>query len=682
MASRVAPAPVDTSAAQYEPQPRARQMTFAHQRTPRRASGATFAVTPRSAKQQGLPTTALTPRGGNVAAPKRTFFGPGGPVHRFYDKPSTQGFLFALLFLALFMLDIFKAALAADTHNDGLYGTLCAILVIFFLEILVCSAAKPAYVGGFFFWCDVVGTVSLIFDIPWLVPGVDSEGSMLRASRTTRVGARAARVTKMIRVLRVVRVVRVVKLLKYFNAFGAKNNKDDEEKLPPATRVSNALSEAISKRVAMLVMFLVLVVPLLQYDALKAVPQRAHLDAFERQLEGGKVLLQSEVQDFFSFYTEADARPWKLQYGGSVAYCPQGRRHSGAEAVTFVSAAAVAALGGDADTALASPAAIFPNRDNNVQLLGNCRSGSTCVKVDINTEPRVIASAVLNIILISAVIVCLLGFTMTLQNKVSLIVVRPLERIFVALNDGMSELLNAVKRQHGTHNDSTDGDNVDGAEDNTTTEMDVLATAVAKLSRLGASVTTHATGHGSAAAKVMLSDDNIDDGTKKWLVGAYTQAGGRHKELDASITARRMSLAGASGAGSGASGANAGGGQGEGDNAANDESSSLAVQKSQKSRRPSKSFGIAAGTGGPLLTPGAGGASLQRMLKGCLSFEFDVLECDPAHLAPVSLHLFEAAGVTKDFDIEAATLRTFVDTVLEAYRDNPYVRSLASPGEK
>jgi hypothetical protein len=560
MASRVAPAPVDTSAAQYEPQPRARQMTFAHQRTPRSASvSRAFAATPRSAKQQLL---TLTPRGG-AAAPKRTFFGPGGPVHRFYDKPSTQGFLFALLFLALFMLDIFKAALAADTHNDGLYGTLCAILVIFFLEILVCSAAKPAYVGGFFFWCDVVGTVSLIFDIPWLVPGVDSEGSMLRASRTTRVGARAARVTKMIRVLRVVRVVRVVKLLKYFNAFGAKNNKDDEEKLPPATRVSNALSEAISKRVAMLVMFLVLVVPLLQYDALKAVPQRAHLDAFERQLEGGKALLHSEVEDFFSFYTEADARPWKLQYGGNVAYCPQGRRHSGAEAVTFASAVAVAALGGDPDTALASPADIFPNKDNNVQLLGNCRSGSTCVKVDINTEPRVIASAVLNIILISAVIVCLLGFTMTLQNKVSVIVVRPLERIFLALNDGMSELLNAVKRQHGTHNDGNNshenGTDVDGAEDNTT-EMDVLATAVAKLSRLGASVTTHATGHGSAAAKVMLSDDNIDDGTKKWLVGAYTQAGGRHKELDASILERRKSLAGVGAGGSG--GANAGGGVG------------------------------------------------------------------------------------------------------------------------
>jgi hypothetical protein len=65
------------------------------------------------------------------------------------------------------------------------------------------------------------------------------------------------------------------------------------------------------------------------------------------------------------------------------------------------------------------------------------------------------------------------------------------------------------------------------------------------------------------------------------------------------------------------------------------------------------------------------------MLKGCLSFEFDVLECAPEHLAPVSLHLFEAAGVTKDFDIEAATLRTFVDTVLAAYRDNPYVRSLS-----
>ena len=653
--SRVVPQPVDTSTVPFRP----RQATFAHQRTPRNGSG--NGPTPRSGKKLTGPQSTF--ERGPITQPRPTYFGPGGPVHRAYDRPWTQGFLFLLLFLALFMLDIFKVCLAAKSHDDGLYGTLFAILCVFFIEILVCSACKPAYIGGFFFWCDVVGTISLVFDIPWLVPGVDSSSSMLRASRTTRVGARAARVTKMIRVLRVVRVVRVVKLLKYMRAFGAKKGDDGEqEELPPATRVSNALSEAISKRVAMLVMFLVLAIPLLQYDALKAVPQRAHLDAFERQLEAGKGLTVSEVADFFDYYVEADARPWKLRYGGAVAYCPQGKRHDANEPVVFMSATAVAAAGGTS-TGVGDPTSIFSNVDYNVQLSGRCTVPATCVTVDINTEPRIVSEAVLNIVLISIVIVCLLGFTMTLQNKVGVIVVQPLERIFKALSDGMGELLMAVKRHHGT--DVADGERDENDADSASvTEMDVLATAVAKLSRLGASVTNHSTGVGSEAAKIMLSDDNIDDGTKKWLVGAYTQAGGRHGQLSSDIERRKS----------------------QSKTMAEDgpeplsplarsrrRMSSISIKPTRSSMVHLRTGGASGGEGG-CGTPGASlqTASLQRMLNGVTSFEFDVLECAPEQLAPVTTLLFDTAGVTKDFEIDGGALATFIDTVLEGYRDNPY----------
>ena len=109
--SRVVPQPVDTSTVPFRP----RQATFAHQRTPRNGSG--NGPTPRSGKKLTGPQSTF--ERGPITQPRPTYFGPGGPVHRAYDRPWTQGFLFLLLFLALFMLDIFKVCLAAKSHDDG-----------------------------------------------------------------------------------------------------------------------------------------------------------------------------------------------------------------------------------------------------------------------------------------------------------------------------------------------------------------------------------------------------------------------------------------------------------------------------------------------------------------------------------------------------------------------------------
>ena len=135
---------------------------------------------------------------------------------------------------------------------------------------------------------DLVGSASLVMDIPWLVGGfgsdneTDGDGAVLRASRASRVGARAARLTKLVRLVRVIRIVRVVKLLKYFRVFrgvqdeggvgiseengaGGKDDGQDGAPLEDAGRISLKLSEMIAKRVAALVMITVICMPLLAY---------------------------------------------------------------------------------------------------------------------------------------------------------------------------------------------------------------------------------------------------------------------------------------------------------------------------------------------------------------------------------------------------------------------------------
>ena len=90
--------------------------------------------------------------------------------------------------------------------------------------LAACGLGASCVFAGvfFFFWMDMLGTLSIMFDVPWLTPaGFDaSEGQLLRASRTSRLGAKAARLTKLIRLVKVVRVLRIVKIMKYLPFFG------------------------------------------------------------------------------------------------------------------------------------------------------------------------------------------------------------------------------------------------------------------------------------------------------------------------------------------------------------------------------------------------------------------------------------------------------------------------------
>lgn len=52
---------------------------------------------------------------------------------------------------------------------DPLFNYVTIICMISFsLEIILASAAKPQYICGFFFWLDVISTVSMLLDITWV----------------------------------------------------------------------------------------------------------------------------------------------------------------------------------------------------------------------------------------------------------------------------------------------------------------------------------------------------------------------------------------------------------------------------------------------------------------------------------------------------------------------------------
>ena len=127
--------------------------------------------------------------------------------------------MLAITIFALFGDDL-RMAVTPKSADDTFSGLMVACLSLFGIEIILTFIVKPEYRFSFFFWLDVLSTVSLIFDISWiwnLIQGKTSSSfvqstQLARASRASRAGTRAARIIRIIRVIRLIRIVKLYKL--------------------------------------------------------------------------------------------------------------------------------------------------------------------------------------------------------------------------------------------------------------------------------------------------------------------------------------------------------------------------------------------------------------------------------------------------------------------------------------
>lgn len=139
--------------------------------------------------------------------------------------------IFLLTIYALFADDVRLAATALPA--DPVFFSLSCVAMFFFaLELVVASLVKEGYWMGFYFWLDLLATVSMISDIGWAweeILGTDQAGSssgvtkstqLARAARASRAGTRAGRVIRMIRIVRLIRLVKLYKLAQESNAEG------------------------------------------------------------------------------------------------------------------------------------------------------------------------------------------------------------------------------------------------------------------------------------------------------------------------------------------------------------------------------------------------------------------------------------------------------------------------------
>lgn len=103
---------------------------------------------------------------------------------------------------------------ATDTALDII---LTLVFVVFAFEWFVLSLLDFGYLFGFFWVMDLVGTVSMFFDISYLLADsaeeplvieqkigsgrAQEQTALLRAARTAKLGARAGRISRVVKVM-------------------------------------------------------------------------------------------------------------------------------------------------------------------------------------------------------------------------------------------------------------------------------------------------------------------------------------------------------------------------------------------------------------------------------------------------------------------------------------------------
>lgn len=159
-------------------------------------------------------------------------------------------------------------------------------IVVFSFEVVVSCLGKDDYFMGFFFVLDVASTATLVLDLSWVSDELagggedDDQAKNARAGRTARIGAKAGRVVRVIRLVRILKLYKAIYEAKQkkkeaeMRALNAADDDDwddvdiekgDEEASPGnESRVGKKLSEMTTRRVIILVLIMLLVLPQLR----------------------------------------------------------------------------------------------------------------------------------------------------------------------------------------------------------------------------------------------------------------------------------------------------------------------------------------------------------------------------------------------------------------------------------
>lgn len=403
------------------------------------------------------------------------------------DDGKTQAFLGMLLMLSLFINESWVLGNASDDSDNALYGILTFVFICFCLESIVLSVVQPNYFLSFFFWMDIVGTISIILDIGWisesfLKTGSSNQGSILRATRAAKLGARYGRL---------MRILKLIKFMKFLPCFKEEEIEKPEPTLSAVRKVTKQLNDVLSQRIAGLVMLLVIVLPFLSYDDITDASPNSWVTAIRAAVKDSNVadsVATEMMRKMQRFYSSKDSKVQSVS--ATSPYITDGVL---SETFLGTDNVRVSNLVTYEETYVVSGTSYY-------------------VKAVMDQTIPNQWEALFGIIVILLVMFCLVFFSASLQNSVDTLVVVPLENIMTALRNSATVMLKSMKAM-GDDEEAKDGDDDD---DDGELETEMLERMVEKLVR----IVSHTY---NTDVSVGADDKNVDSATADWLSKTYAQ---------------------------------------------------------------------------------------------------------------------------------------------------------------
>mmetsp|Transcript_86615 Transcript_86615/g.250131 ORF Transcript_86615/g.250131 Transcript_86615/m.250131 type:complete len:889 (+) Transcript_86615:111-2777(+) len=377
------------------------------------------------------------------------------------------------LMLALFLGEAFTVAqVSSNTASDVI---LTIVFAVFAGEFLGLTLTDASYLFSFFFWMDLLGTVSMVFDISYMAgtdvsaavsitqasSGREQENVIItRAARATKLGARAGRISRVLKILR-------------FLPFLLKSDGADK-KVKMAKVISNQLTNALSVRVAFLTICIVIVMPLFTMftypefdDSMGAWTELLSLNAqaFHEALAASndtavsiaRQRLFDEVARCASFYSDNTYGPFFIEYGESL------QDH------TFRARPDVLEI----DTSALTFAA--PRRSASARIVSQGR-----VRMYFDLSMPNVVEAAANVGLICFIIIVMCGFGLVTSSSISVMALQPLERMLSVVRERCKEIF---KYTVNLKDDETDSEE-DYDDMEHVSEFALLEKAVSKLTAI------------------------------------------------------------------------------------------------------------------------------------------------------------------------------------------------------
>lgn len=342
---------------------------------------------------------------------------------------------------------------------------------------------------SFFFWMDLLGTISILLDISWVAKevlnGNGGKGSILRATRAAKLGARYGR------------LMRILKLMRFIDILPCFRRADDgnaEPTMSSIRKVTAQLNNALSQRVAFIVMTLVIVMPFLVYTAdageHATVAWLSAIRIIAKDPTKSAADVTAMIVKFKEFYKHKDNK--LLSVTVESQYWP---------------------------TVKASYYTRSNLRDDNIysyerpfKIAG--KTYQCMANLDVTTVHM--DESLYGIIIILIVMILLVGGASSFQGAVESIVVNPLEKMNNTLRTSATVMLKSMKivddekkKKKGEGEDSASEDE-DGE-----LETQMLEKMVEKLARIA-----------SHMMPAELSfDKNVDKDTSSWLAAQYSTLG-------------------------------------------------------------------------------------------------------------------------------------------------------------